>query len=194
MISWSKNKWKIIVLILLVFAIGGGIFWYFQTRDIILPIGEEEEISFHFRLAGNEVVGWSRGEMVWRIKVQTILDPERERSGEMGEKLILQDVEEGFFYREGEIFFTFTVEEAHYHTRSEDLNLFGFRMETPEGDWMETSEMVYTKTDDILRSPGKVIGKVGKTDIEAERMTVLLEEEEIIFEGGVKMIHQLEVE
>jgi len=180
--------------ILLVFAVGGGVYWYFQTRDIILPIGEEEEISFHFRLAGNEVVGWSRGEMVWRIKVQTILDPERERSGKMGEKLILQDIEEGFFYREGEVFFTFTVEEAHYHTRSEDLNLFGFRMETPEGDWMETNEMVYTKADEVLRSPGRVIGRVGKTDIEAERMMVLLEEDEIIFEGGVKMIHQLEVD
>ncbi len=193
MTLWNK-KWIIILVAVVIIAAGAGIVWYFQSRDFILPIGEEEEISFHFRLAGNEVVGWSRGEMVWRIKVDTILDPERERSGEMGEKLILKDIEEGYFYREGEVFFTFTVDEAHYHTRSEDLNLFGFRMETPEGDWMETGEMIYTKAEEILRSPGKVIGKMGKTDIEAQRMTVLLEQEEIIFEGGVEMIHRLEGE
>lgn len=193
MTLWNK-KWVIILVAVFIIAAGAGIIYYFQSRDFILPIGEEEEISFHFRLAGNEVVGWSRGEMVWRIKVDTILDPERERSGEMGEKLILKDIEEGYFYREGEVFFTFTVDEAHYHTRSEDLNLFGFRMETPGGDWMETGEMIYTKAEEILRSPGKVIGKMGKTDIEAQRMTVLLEQEEIIFEGGVEMIHRLEGE
>ncbi len=193
MISGNK-KWLIVLLVVLIIALGAGIFWYFQPRDFVLPIGEEEEISFHFRLAGNEVVGWSRGEMVWRIKVQTIVDPERERSGKMGERLILKDIEEGYFYRDGEVFFTFSVEEAHYHTRSEDLNLFGFRMETPGGDWMESDEMIYIKADEILRSPGQVIGKVGRTDIEAERMIVLLEENEIIFEGGVEMIHRLEVE
>jgi len=194
MTSWNNKKWLIVLLGIIVIALAVGGVWYFQSRDFVLPIGEEEEISFHFRLAGNEVVGWSRGEMVWRIKVQTIVDPERERSGKMGEKLILQDIEEGYFYRDGEVFFTFSVEEAHYHTRAEDLNLFGFRMETPGGDWMESSEMVYTKADEILRSPGKVIGRVGKTDIEAEKMMVLLEENEIIFEGGVEMIHRLEVD
>lgn len=193
MTLWNK-KGLIVLLVAIIIALGAGIFWYFQSRDFVLPIGEEEEISFHFRLAGNEVVGWSRGEMVWRIKVQTIVDPERERSGKMGERLILKDIEEGYFYRDGEVFFTFSVEEAHYHTRSEDLNLFGFRMETPGGDWMESDEMIYTKADEILRSPGQVIGKVGGTDIEAQRMIVLLEENEIIFEGGVEMIHRLEVE
>ena len=192
--TYFKRKWLIILAAGIVLALGAGAYWYFQSRDFVLPVGEDEEIHFHFRLGGNEVVGWSRGEMLWRIKVQTIIDPEEERDRANGEKLILQDIEEGYFYREGEVYITFTVDEAHYFTRTEDLQLFGVRLERPGGDWLKSDEMTYSKADETLHSPVKVIGKMGRTDIEAEQMTALLDREEIIFDGGVKMIHQLEVE
>ncbi len=193
--TYFKMRWKMILLLsIFLILIGVGVMWYFQSRDFVLDLGEQEEIRFHFRLGGNEVVGWSRGEMIWRIKVQSIIDPEEGGSGQTGEELILQDIEEGYFYREGEVYITFTVDEAHYHTPTEDLTLFGVRMERPGGDWLESDKMIYSKEQESLHSPVKVIGEMSDTSIEAEEMTVFLQTEEMIFTGGVQMIFELEGE
>ncbi len=190
MLTDRMNIIALTLVVVTVIALVTGIF--LMNRDVGIEIEEERYVDYHFRLAESEVVGWSKGEKVWRILVETIMEPRDEGSRVTGENIVLQDISEGFFYRAGDVFFTFTVREAHYNTRTENLKLFNVRLETPAGDWMESEQVLYEKEKETLFSPGPVTGRMAGTDFTAGEMTVCLEKEEIFLSGGVNLKHTLE--
>lgn len=185
----------IALLCIIILATGGGVYLYRQDPQVFLA--DEKDVAFQFRVAQSEVVGWNKGEMVWRMKVATIKEPQQENSRRrpsraLGEEVIMENITEGWFYDDGVAIFEFTVDHAQYHTRTEDLILFGFRMETPDGDWMETDKMIYEKEKETLHAPGPVWGVVEGADVRAGEMTVYLENMEIVLSGGVHMEFTLE--
>ncbi len=110
-----------------------------------------------------------------------------------GEEVILKDIYQGYFYRHGEILFTFTVDEAHYNIVTGDLILYDFQMESPVGDWLQTAKVSYDKKKELLNAPGKVTGRMAWTDLEADEMTIYIDREEINL-TNVKLVHTLNKE
>ncbi|NLB64835.1 MAG: hypothetical protein GX801_12170 [Fibrobacter sp.] len=192
MVGEEKNNRvnKIKVILILISLLSFSLASWQMTRKLEILIGLEEDLSFHFRLADNDVVGWNKGELIWRLQVSNILEPPLKDKHSGGEELILRDIYRGYFYRQDEILFTFTVEEAHYNTRTGDLVLYDCRMESPLGDWLVTDKMYYDKKRNDLRAPGPVVGNMAGTDFKADEMRVYFDDEEINM-FNIRMVHSL---
>lgn len=182
----ASSKLSVIFLLLIIAFSSGAYYLMQQTIDFTVR-GINVE-PFSFRLGGNEIIGWNKGEMVWRVIVNTIIEPPLEQRSRLAQqKVILRDISDGWFYSDGEVLFDFLVEEAFYNMQTENLELMNFRMETPLGDWMETLEMHYEKATETLTAPGKVVGKIAGADFTAGSMVVYLENDEIVLKDGVNI-------
>lgn len=175
----SRRVWAIIIVLAL---IGVGIFMLSRSAaddnegpTTSLPL-DEATIQFVRPTA----IGMLDGERQWEL--------EAERMHEHEGRVYLTAIDPGLLYRDGEPYLSFTAQTGVWHRTSDRLELEGdVRVYRDDEELLRSEVLTWDGRTEILTSPGPVqIHHEGNT-IRADRMVGHVKEDELIFQGNVKV-------
>lgn len=146
--------------------------------------GDEEEIveiDVRPRLTATRVVGRRQGERQFELDAGSIGDDE--------DWVLLEQIENGLLYRDGEVFIAFRADAGRWHRPSNNLMLEGNVVLEYDGRVdIRTEELEWRAKTELVIAPGPVLMLVDGDEVTAGSMEADLDDERVRLEDDVHIV------
>ncbi len=181
LMSCSKKKLIIIVLIGLILAIG-----YFWEE------GEEfsHEDDYRYRVGDPQIRSYEAGELRWNI-----VGSELKETNNDSAKMILEDITKAELLSQQRTVYEIFAEQGVFYRDSEDLDLLNnVILRDRFDDEIKTDELFYSNEEHQLTTESGVEVIMDEANILAPKMIIDIEQDIIDFSGGVEMNFEIKGE
>lgn len=149
-------------------------------KDYEIEFGSKNKGDAYYNLENVKLLGLKDGEKQWILQVKRVIDQGKA-------KTILQSLEHGELYEDGEAKYFLSADHGEYNRRTEDFTLSSnVQVTTNDGEKILTDELYYNHMKKEMISNSVAITRED-TSLQAQKMIVDVDEEVYEFVGAVEM-------
>lgn len=141
----------------------------------------ETEADSRPRLIATRVVGRRQGERQFELEAGAI--------GDDGDWVVLENIENGLLYRDGDVFVSFAAEGGRWHRPTNNLELYGnVHLHYDERVTMRTERLQWMAEREVVVSDEPVELSIDGDTVRALSMEANLDDERVQLEGDVRIV------
>lgn len=169
------------VLLLISILLASSIIWYFGRETHHTPTAEPLAENVEVQLTGTRLVGRHNGKRQWEI-----LSAQMQQEGDV---VFLQQIDQVVILKDQQPNFFVSTDRGSWHRSTNNLELHDqVEVTGPDSFWLQTTELIWKASEEVLEAPNPVNMKFQGADISAQSMVVENSTGKVTLVGNVRIV------